>query len=356
MSRSSWRHAASAVNASSVDERDRKAEHIQLALEQRMQHRHSFFDGYSFEHVALPELNLDDIDTSTSFLGRRLSAPLLISCMTGGTAQAGRINRNLAAAAEAMGVAVGVGSQRRALEDPSQEDTFRIRELAPSVPILANLGAVQLNYGLGTADCRRSVEMIEADALVLHLNPLQEAIQPEGQCDFSALLDKIGAVASELEVPIIVKEVGCGISRRMALQLAERGIAIVDTAGLGGTSWARIEAARADNDELGETFASWGIPTPEAIRRLRGIPGLTIIGSGGIRNGVDVGKALALGANLAGLAYPFLQAATESAERVVETIRRAVRELKISMFCVGAANLSELASVRLVPPGGHDDS
>ena len=348
MSSPGSRHVRPAPGASEATDRDRKAEHIRLALDGRMQHGTSFFDDYRFEHVALPELDYDDIDTSCTFLGRELAAPLLISCMTGGTDEASRINRNLAAGAQAAGVAVGVGSQRKALEDPSHEASFRVRALAPTVPILANLGAVQLNYGFGVPECRRAVEMIDADALVFHLNPLQEAIQPEGQRDFSGLLDKIGSVASQLDVPVIVKEVGCGVSRRVASALLERGVRFVDVAGLGGTSWARIEAARADDPQVGETFAGWGLPTPEAIRQLRGVPGLTIIGSGGIRNGIDVGRALALGADVAGLAYPFLRAAAESAERVVEAVRRLVHELTICMFCVGARTLADLKRVPLV--------
>ncbi|HEX6203153.1 MAG TPA: type 2 isopentenyl-diphosphate Delta-isomerase [Thermoanaerobaculia bacterium] len=325
--------------------RDRKAEHIELALESRMQLDRTFFDDWSFEHVALPEIDRAEIDTSTTFLGRDLAAPLLISCMTGGTELASEINRNLAAGAEATRVAVGVGSQRKALEGESGEESFRMRQAAPTVPLLANLGAVQLNYGFGVDQCRRAVEMIGADALVLHLNPLQEAIQPEGQTRFADLLPKIAAVAGALPVPVIAKEVGSGLSEAVARRLASAGVTIVDTAGLGGTSWARIEAARAGDVPLGEAFAAWGIPTPESIRQCRRVPGLTVIGSGGVRNGVDVAKAIALGADLVGLAFPFLAAATESAERVAEQVRRIVTELEITMFCLGARSLAELREV-----------
>ncbi len=327
--------------------RDRKAEHIRLALDRRMQLERSCFDDYAFEHVALPEIALDAVDVGATFLGRPLRAPLVISCMTGGTDEATRINRRLAEGAEAAGIAIGVGSQRRALEDPSTAESFRVRPYAPSVPVLANLGAVQLNYGVGVDACRRAVEMIEADALVLHLNPLQEAIQPEGQGDFRGLAAKMGDVARALDVPVIVKEIGCGISATVARALVEQGIRIVDAAGLGGTSWARIEADRADDRGIGELFASWGIPTPDAIRELRAIPGLTIVGSGGLRNGLDVAKAIALGADLAGLAFPFLEAAAESAERVVELAARIVRELRIAMFCAGARDLAVLRDVPL---------
>ena len=250
----------------SLDERDRKAEHIRLALDERMQlGGTSAFDEYRFSHAALPEIDFAEIDTSVEFLGRRLAAPLLVSSMTGGTEIAGRINRNLAAGAERTGIAVALGSQRKALEDPEKADTFRVREAAPSIPLLANLGAVQLNYGMGVRECRAAVEMIGADALILQLNPLQEAIQPEGQCDFSGLLPKIGEVVRELGVPVVAKEIGSGISESVARKLAGQGVRILDTAGVGGTSWARIEAQRAGDLGLGEAFAGWGLPTPRSI-------------------------------------------------------------------------------------------
>jgi isopentenyl-diphosphate delta-isomerase len=328
-------------------ERDRKAEHIRLALEQRMQLGVNYFDEYRFDHAALPEIAFEDVDPGVDFLGRRLAAPLLISSMTGGTEAAGLINRNLAAGAERTRIAVGIGSQRKALEDPEKADTFKVREVAPSVPLLANLGAVQLNYGLGIRECRQAVEMIGADALILHLNPLQEAIQPEGQRNFAGLLPKIGEIARSLPVPVIVKEIGCGISAATARALAGQGIRIVDTAGVGGTSWARIEAQRAGDLDLGEVFAGWGIPTPLSIQEVRSVGGLTVIASGGIRNGIDVAKAIALGADLAGMAFPFLQAATESPERVVEKVQRIVLELKICMFCLGMKTVAELGHARI---------
>jgi isopentenyl-diphosphate delta-isomerase len=330
-----------------IEERDRKAEHITLALDRRMQVAGSYFDLWELEHAALPELDYAELDVSTSFLGRRLKAPLLISCMTGGTGEAARINRNLALAAEAAGIALGVGSQRKAIEDRSLADSFRVRAEAPSVPILANLGAVQLNYGFGIEECRAAVEMIDADALVFHLNPLQEAIQPEGQCDFSGLAEKIGEVVRQLEVPVIVKEIGCGLSAATARRLQEVGVEIFDTAGVGGTSWARIEAERARDLDLGELFADWGEPTPLSIRELAAIPGLTVIGSGGVRNGLDVAKAVALGADLVGLAQPFLEAAHLSADAAVVEARRIVRELEIAMFCAGAGDLEALGRAGL---------
>jgi isopentenyl-diphosphate delta-isomerase len=343
--------------AAAEGERDRKLEHIRLALENRMQLGGRFFDEYAFDHEALPEIDMDEIEIGTSFLGKELRAPLLVSCMTGGTGEATRINRNLAAAAERAGVALGVGSQRKALEDPATAASFNVRDVAPTLPLLANLGAVQLNYGMGLAECRKAVEMIGADALALHLNPLQEALQPEGQCNFKDLLPKIARLVEELEVPLVVKEIGCGLSAKTARSLVDRGVRVLDTAGLGGTSWARIEAARAEDRDLGELFADWGVPSPDSIlhlaeiRRRDAIDDLTILGSGGVRTGIDVAKAIALGADLVGLAQPFLEAAMESAERVAEKIDRTVRELRITMFCVGARTLDELRSVRLAKKG-----
>jgi isopentenyl-diphosphate delta-isomerase len=326
-------------------DRDRKAEHIRLALDDRMQLASRAFEPFVFDHDALPEVDFDAIDLGVEFLGKHIAAPLLLSCMTGGTEIAARINRNLAEAAESRGVALGVGSQRKALEDASQASSFEVRGAAPTIPLLANLGAIQLNYGYSLEHCRRAVAMIDADALVLHLNPLQEAIQPEGQCNFAGLLPKMAAVAEALSVPVIAKEVGSGLSEATGRRLVSAGIKILDTAGVGGTSWARIEAQRADDVETGEVFAGWGITTPESIQQLRRIDGVTIIGSGGLRNGLDVAKAIALGADLAGLAQPFLEDAMESAEHVGRRIDRIVRELKIAMFCLSSPTVADLKSV-----------
>lgn len=328
--------------------RDRKLEHIQLALLPEMQVRSHGFDAFCFEHVALPEIDWDAIDTGVEFLGRRMRAPLLISCMTGGNETAGTINRNLAIAAEQTGVALGVGSQRRALEDPGQVSSFQVRQYAPSVPLIGNLGAVQLNYGFGLEQCEAAVRMIAADALALHLNALQEVIQPEGQRNFSNLLPRIGEVARGLSVPVIVKEIGCGLTATVGNSLFQQGVSILDTAGRGGTSWARIEARRANHQTLGELFSDWGVPTLESIRQLATLPDVTVIGSGGIRSGIDVAKAIALGADLAGVAQPFLAAATESSDAVVLQIERIIHELKICMFCTGATTIARLQRVPLI--------
>jgi len=329
------------------EERDRKAEHIDLALEEGMQVPLHPFDRYYFAHNALPELALAEIDPGVSFLGYDLKAPLLISCMTGGTEVATRINRRLALAAEEVGIAIGVGSQRKAIEDPALVPSFEVRKFAPSVPVLANLGAVQLNYGFGLAQCQAAVDMVGADALVLHLNPLQEAIQPEGQCDFRNLIAKMGDVANHLSVPIIAKEVGSGISATTAQALQAVGIHIVDCAGVGGTSWAKIEAARAADSEIGDLFGDWGIPTPENIRDLSQVSGVQVVGSGGIRTGLDTAKALALGAHLVGMARPFLKAAMESSAAVVSRARRTIRELEVAMFCLGTRTPETLRGTEL---------
>lgn len=332
------------VQAASADgdDRDRKLEHIELALDRRSQLDSRYFDRFVFEHEALPELDMAEIDLSCQLFGKKMRAPLLISCMTGGTGSAATINRNLAIAAEMAGIALGVGSQRKAIERPETSATFHVREVAPSVPLLGNLGAVQLNYGFGLDEFRRALTMIDADALALHLNPLQEAIQPEGQTNFKGLYDKIEVLVAALEKPVVVKEIGCGLTLRTARELWRRGVRHFDTAGVGGTSWARIEGARGPAPVLGDLFADWGVPTPESIRQLATLEGITLIGSGGVRSGLDVAKAIALGANVVGLAQPFLAAALESAEKVLEVIERTVQELRITMFCVGAKNLAEL--------------
>lgn len=332
--------------AADGDERDRKLEHIELALGSRSQLDLRYFDRYVFAHEALPELDMAEIDLSCELFGKKLAAPLLVSCMTGGTGSAAAINRNLAIAAEKAGIALGVGSQRKAIERPLTTDSFVVRDLAPTVPLLGNLGAVQLNYGFGVEECRRAVAMIGADALALHLNPLQEAIQPEGQTNFKGLYDKIEWLVAELEHPVVVKEIGCGLGLGTARELWRRGVRHFDTAGVGGTSWARIEGARGKagsfGPALGDLFADWGVPTPESIRQLATLDGVTLIGSGGVRSGLDVAKAIALGAHVVGLAQPFLAAALESADKVLEVIEKTLLELRIAMFCAGAGNLAEL--------------
>jgi isopentenyl-diphosphate delta-isomerase len=332
----------------------RKTEHLRISLEKDVRFRNltTGLERYHFVHQALPEMNHDDVDLSTTLLNKRLKAPLIISSMTGGTEEAETINRSLALAAQTHGLGMGVGSQRAALEEPGLTHTYQVRGVAPDILLLANLGAVQLNYGYGIEHCQRAVEMIEADGLILHLNPLQEALQPEGNTDFSGLLAKIEKVCRELSVPVIAKEVGWGISEQVARRLADSGVAAIDVAGAGGTSWSEVEMHRADSQTLrriAATFADWGIPTAESIQMARqGAPELTLIASGGIRTGVEAAKAIALGADAVALATPFLQPATVSPAAVGDKIREILEELRTAMFCAGAGNLQELKSVPLL--------
>jgi isopentenyl-diphosphate delta-isomerase len=332
----------------------RKTEHLRISLEEDVHFRNltTGLERYYFIHNALPEINRGDIDLSTTLLGKHLSAPLIISSMTGGTEEAELINKNLALAAQVHGLGMGVGSQRAALEEPGLSHTYRVRDVAPDILLLANLGAVQLNYGYGVEHCQRAVEMIQADGLILHLNPLQEALQREGNTDFSGLLPKIEAVCRELSVPVIVKEVGWGISEEVARKLANVGVAAIDVAGAGGTSWSEVEMHLAKNETarcIAAAFADWGIPTAESIQMVRrAAPGLTLIASGGIRTGVEAAKAIALGADAVAMAIPFLKPATISHEAVAEKIGEILEGLRTAMFCVGARNLQELKRAPLL--------
>jgi isopentenyl-diphosphate delta-isomerase len=330
----------------------RKSDHIRINLEEDV--RSGLTTGlerYRFIHRALPELNLDEIDLSQELFGRRVRAPLLISSMTGGTQQAGEINRILAMAAQQRGIAMGLGSQRAALEHSELAASFQVRRYAPDVLLLANLGAIQLNYGYGVDECRRAVEMIEADALILHLNALQEAVQPEGDTRWAGLLGKIEAVCRALSVPVIAKEVGWGFSEQDARSLARAGVAAIDVAGAGGTSWSQVEMHRARSESqrrLAAAFVDWGIPTAQAILNVcSAAPELIVIASGGLRSGVDVAKCIALGARLGGMAGPFLKAAARSLEDTVQTIEELEREIQVCMFMAGAGSLEALGEIKL---------
>jgi isopentenyl-diphosphate delta-isomerase len=329
----------------------RKADHIRINLEENVQFPHltTGLERYRFVHQALPELDLDQIDTTLSLFGRRLHAPLLISSMTGGTPEAASINLTLAAAAQEHRIAMGLGSQRAAIENPDLASTFQVRRAAPDILLFANLGAVQLNYGYGVAQCRQAVEMAEADALILHLNVLQEAIQPEGDTRWSGLLRKIEQVCRSLPAPVIAKEVGWGLSEKAARQLASAGVAALDVAGSGGTSWSEVEYHRAPTTfhaQVARSFADWGIPTVTSLQMARrGAPDLILFASGGLRDGIDIAKCVALGATLGGIAGPFLRAAMQSAEVLDEQIRVVVAQLCIAMQCAGAASLDDLAQI-----------
>lgn len=331
----------------------RKKEHLELCLDTPGVTGPSGtgFDRYSFVHNALPEVDIDEIDLGTSFLGKNLKAPLLISSMTGGFDLARKVNRNLAVAAQELGLAMGVGSQRVALEEQSVANSFMVRDLAPDVLLLANLGAVQLNYGYTIEHCRRAVGMIDADGLILHLNVLQEAVQPEGNRNFKGLSEKIAVVCRELAVPVMAKEVGSGISAEVALRLTRAGVKAIDIAGRGGTSWYAVEAKRAaqGGKPADLTFADWGIPTEEALIAVRkAVPELELVASGGIRTGLDIAKSIALGADMAALGQPLLAPALESPGKVVEFLEGILYEIKVAMLCVGAADLAALRRAPLV--------
>ncbi len=321
----------------------RKTEHVQLvAKKDEMDRRKFYFDEIRLTHRALPEIDLKAIDPSVEFMGKTLSFPLLISSMTGGSgAQLKTINRNLAEAAEAEGVAMGVGSQRILFSDPDAKASFDLRDVAPTALLFANLGAVQLNYGMTVDQIRSAIDVLKADALILHLNPLQEAVQPGGDTNFSNVRKKIGEIVQGLEVPVIVKEVGAGISRADAELLIKAGVKTIDVAGAGGTSWSRIESARCEDPSLGELFQDWGIPTPLALQQLAPL-GVTLIASGGIRTGIDMAKAMVLGASLCGMARPFLNPAMESAEAVRKVIQRIKREFTTAMFLLGADRVEKI--------------
>jgi isopentenyl-diphosphate delta-isomerase len=326
----------------------RKIEHIRVIQnDAETDRRRHHFDEIRLVHRALPEVDLESIDTSVQLLGRTLRLPLLISSMTGGDhATLRKINRNLALAAQECGVALGVGSQRVMFSNPRARASFELRQHAPDALLFANLGAVQLNKGFGPAQAREAVDAVGADALYLHLNPLQEAVQPGGDTHFAGLAERIGEVSRKLKVPVAVKEVGSGLSPDDVALLWPRGIRLFDVAGSGGTSWSRIEALRAapDGRDLGLLFQDWGLPTPEALRALRPWRrrGATLIASGGLRNGIDMAKAVVLGASLCGLAGPFLAPAMRSVKAVVETIERLSREFRTAMFLLGAGTVRGL--------------
>jgi isopentenyl-diphosphate delta-isomerase len=326
---------------------ERKLEHLDIIRgDADVDRRKYYFDDVHLTHRALPELALDAVDPSTILMGRRLSFPLLISSMTGGDHDVVcTINRNLAQAAGRTGVAMAVGSQRVMFTNPAARASFELRDFAPDTLLCANLGAVQFNYGFGIDECREALAVLGADALYLHLNPLQEAVQPEGDTDFRDLADRIGSIAAELDRPIILKEVGAGISPADVRAIVGRGVRYIDVAGAGGTSWSRIENHRNKDDSMGLTFQDWGIPTPKALRQLSEFRDqITLIASGGIRNGVDMAKAVVLGASLCGLASPFLEAATRSADDVVAIIERLRREFTTAMFLLGAASIDKLCA------------
>ncbi len=310
------------------------------------------FDNIIFEHNALPDINMAEISLATSFLGKQINAPLMVSSMTGGPARAAGINRNLATACEALGLALAVGSQRVAIEGDDQSGIgSELRKYAPTIPLLANFGAAQLNLGFGVEQAQRAIDMIGADALIIHLNPLQEALQTEGDRNWKGLLRKIESLSRALKTPIAVKEVGCGISGALARQLLDAGVAVIDIAGAGGTSWAAVEAERATDktqEAIARAFVDWGQPTPHAIADVRAkCPDAVIVGSGGIKDGLQAAKAIRLGANVVGQAAGVLTAATQSPEAVIEHFNIIIAQLRVACFCTGSSTLVDLSKAPL---------
>jgi len=325
----------------------RKADHIKINLEQDVRSTLTTgLENYRFIHEALPELDLNKIDTTLSLFEKKLNSPILISSMTGGTSAAETINLRLAEAAQECGVAMGVGSQRAAIEHSEQARTFQVRRVAKDILLFANIGAVQFNYGYGIDQCHKAVEMIEADALYLHLNPLQEAVQDAGDTNWVGLAKKIEAVCKKLEVPVIAKEVGWGISEKTAKILTDCGVKAIDVAGAGGTSWSQVEMHRAPDEftrQLAATFVGWGIPTSESILNVKkAVPNMTIFASGGIKDGLDIAKCIALGATLGGMAGQFLKAAAISTDNVIEMIKLTQRQIEVTMFASGAHDMHTL--------------
>ncbi|BAQ62687.1 isopentenyl-diphosphate delta-isomerase [Geminocystis sp. NIES-3708] len=331
-----------------TDTQTRKDDHIKICLDEKVQFKEvkNGLEKYIFIHNCLPELDYENINISTNFLGKKLNSPLLISSMTGGTENAQIINQRLAIIAQKYRLGMGIGSGRVIIEKPEVAKTFQIRSLCPDILLLANIGAVQLNYGYTWRECLKLIEILEADGLILHLNPLQECIQSEGDTNFKDLLVKIGVICEKLPVPVIVKEVGNGISAKIAKKLMERGIQAIDVAGAGGTSWAMVESERSDSKlkrELGKTFANWGIPTADCVKDIaKKYPDIPLIASGGIRSGLDVAKLLALGADIVGLAYPFLKAAMTSMETLEELVELLNAEIQTVLFCTGNQDINSL--------------
>ncbi len=338
----------------------RKADHINICLDQFAQAKKVTpgFEDIHFIHKALPEINKQEIDLSTKFLGHKLAAPIIVGAMTGGTTEAAVINSVIAETVEALQIGMGVGSQRVALEDQSLEKTFAIaREKAPTAFLIANIGGVQLVNGYGVKEIKKTIKMIDADAVAIHLNSLQEAIQPEGQTNFKGIIKRISEITAAIDKPVIVKETGCGIAMEEAKKLEDVGVKAIDVGGTGGTSFAAVEFFRTKGEEnhvqhlLGDAFWDWGIPTVTSIAEI--VPKVTIpiIASGGIRSGLDIAKALALKSSLSSIARPILRTAVCGVKETKNLLSFLMAELKNVMFLVGAKNIQDLHSTPLLITG-----
>jgi isopentenyl-diphosphate delta-isomerase len=334
------------------DIESRKGDHIRLCLEEDSQANYSVFDKYRLPYTSLPEFDLKDVDTSVDLLGTTLEMPLILASMTGGSEHGRTINKNLAIAAERCGIAMGLGSQRIGLEKIDARDTFELaRKHAPNAFLIANMGAVQLNYGHTVESYIEVVKMIDADALYLHLNPLQEALQPGGDTNFTGLVAKIKDLVSKVGVPVIVKEVGHGISASDAIKLIEAGVRGIDVAGVGGTSYAWVESERAKNKHFSDWFKDYGIQTDKAVIDIAKVASddTVLIASGGVRGPVDGLKSRALGADLFSAAVPFLEAAMEEKpDKLIELIENWKKGISIAMFASGVKNWDEAKRLQLI--------
>ena len=340
--------------------KQRKKDGIDIPLQKNVQAKttSTYLEYVKLVHNALPELDYDDIDTSTKFLDKKFAAPIIIDSMTGGTDEATVINGRLGELAEKYGFGMGLGSQRAGLKSEELAATYSIaRKNAPNAFLIANIGGAQLAKGLTIDEARKIVKMIKANALVVHLNPLQELVQPEGEPRYRGVLGKISDLAKTIDVPVIVKEVGAGISKEVAIKLEMAGVAAINVAGAGGTSWAGVEKLRAEavkddlKRHLGEMFWDWGIPTAASLIEARKAVRIPLIASGGLRNGLEVAKCVALGASIAAMAYPFLRAASQSRENLFAFADTLLAELRSAMFLVGARNISALASSKYILTG-----
>jgi isopentenyl-diphosphate delta-isomerase len=338
----------------------RKADHIEKCLNENVQARNtsSGFEDVHFVHRALPEVNKQKIDLSTCFLGHKFNAPLIVGAMTGGTAKAEKINSSIAEAVENLGLGMGVGSQRAAVEEPKLAKTFAVaRKKAPNIFLIANIGGVQLVHGYGLKEIKKAIAMIDADAVAIHLNALQETVQPKGQTNFQGVLGKIAELAGELDKPVIVKETGAGIAAEDAKKLEDAGVKAIDIGGAGGTSFAAVEYYRVNQSgkgvqrQLGEVFWDWGIPSAASLMEVAPIVKIPVVASGGLRDGVDMAKALALGASLTSVSHPLLKAAVDGAAETEKALLLLIEELRNTMFLVGSKNLQGLAKVPIVVLG-----
>ncbi|MBI2085214.1 MAG: type 2 isopentenyl-diphosphate Delta-isomerase [Candidatus Aenigmarchaeota archaeon] len=329
---------------------NRKSDHIKIVLNKDIQHKYSAgFDDVTLIHNALPEIDFDDVDTEIEFLGKKLTAPIMVSGMTGGTPEAEKINKNLARAAEAVGIGMGVGSQRAMIENGKLLSTYSVRDVAPNILLLGNIGAAQFAKGYGVDECKKAVEMINADAIAIHLNAAQELVQPEGDRNWKGVLEVIRDVTKKLGYPVIIKETGAGINGDVAKQLEACGVKAIDVSGAGGTSWTAVESFR--NSPVGDTFNNWGIPTAVAIKWCKMSVKIPILASGGVYNGLDAAKAIALGAHACTIARPFLRAAVASYEKTKEEMERVIRELKIAIFLTGSKDLKQFRSKKIIITG-----